>query len=92
MLMTFAPLTNSSAADLQPPESSEFKSPNIKSIDEPARASLAAEDTLAQVSATTDKDVHANPEDKVFQVPLPSAIWLMAGGLLALVLIRRRHK
>jgi len=92
MLMTFAPLINSHAANLQPSASSEFKSIEIKSIDEPARVNPAPENTLAQIIATIDSVGPKNPADKVIQVPLPSDIWLLGSGLLALVLIRRRHK
>ena len=76
MFMTFAPLINSHAADMQPSASSKFKSIEFKSIDAPAGVNQASE----------------NPADKVIRVPLPSDIWLLGSGLLALVLIRRRHK
>lgn len=92
MLMTFAPLINSHAADLQPSAGSEFKSVEIKSADAPARVNQAPENTLAQIIATIDSVGHKKPPDKVIQVPLPSDIWLLGSGLLALVLIRRRHK
>jgi hypothetical protein len=87
MLMTFAPLINSHAADLQPSAGSEFKSVEIKSADAPARVNQAP-----QIIATIDSVGHKKPPDKVIQVPLPSDIWLLGSGLLALVLIRRRHK
>jgi len=92
MLMTFAPLINSHAADMQPSASSKFKSIEFKSIDAPARVNQAPENTLAQIIATIDRVGPKNPADKVIQVPLPSDIWLLGSGLLALVLIRRRHK
>ena len=91
-LMTFAPLINSRAADLQPSASSEFKSIEIKSIDASARVNQAPENPFAPIIATIDRVGPKYPVEKVIQVPLPSDIWLLGSGLLALVLIRRRHK
>ncbi len=92
MLMTLSPICTVNATTLQKPQGSELSSIENRSIDEYAKESLASKDNLPQVKATIDKVSHEYPDDKAFQVPLPSAIWLMAGGLLALVLIRRRHK
>ena len=92
MLMTLSPICIVNATTLQKPLGSEFSFIENKGIDESAKASFTSEDTLAQVNATIDKVSHENPDSYPFKVPIPSAVWLMAGGLLALVLIRRRHK
>jgi hypothetical protein len=92
MLITLSPICTVNATTLQKPQGSEFFSIENKSIDEYAKVSFASKDSLPQVKATIDKVFHEYPDDKAFRVPLPSAVWLMAGGLMALVLIRRRHK
>jgi len=91
MLMTLSPICIVNATTLPKPRGSEFSSIENR-IDESTKISFTSEDTLAQVNATIDKVSHENPDSNPFKVPIPSTVLLMAGGLLALVLIRRRHK
>ena len=92
MLMIFAPISNSNAADLEPPLGGKFKFIKNKSVDQPAKDSFAFDNSLPQRKASFDKVTLNSLDEKIFPVPLPSTIWLMAAGVFALVLIRRRHK
>ena len=92
MLMTLAPISHSNAADLQTPPGGEFESIKNKSIDEPEEASFTSQDHLPDTIGTIDSVSPENQDDKAFEVPLPSTIWLITGGLFALVLIRRKPR
>jgi hypothetical protein len=92
ILITLTSISSSNAADLQTPTGSKQKTIKSESFAELSRADVAPTESLAQNKTSTDAVSREKPAGNAFEVPLPSAVWLMAGGLLALVLIRRRNR
>ena len=92
ILITLAPISISKAADVQTPADTGLKAIKSEKIDETYQSGVVTQESLPQNKASFNAATRDNPEANTFKVPLPSTVWLMAGGLLALLLIRRRNR
>jgi hypothetical protein len=92
ILITLTPISSSNAADLQSRTGSEQNIISGESPGKPPQAGVAPQESLAQNKASVDAASSEETVGVAFKMPLPGTLWLMAGGLLALLLIRRRNK
>ena len=92
ILTAFAPTNNICAVAVEPPATAELESFSDTRIGESAVKYAAEGERLPEKKSAAEEAGGEKPDKKPVRVPLPSSVWLMAGGLLALVLIRRNNK
>ena len=94
LLLMAGSLCHANTATLPQDDQGELVAPGDQDqkLDEYTPESPAYTDSLLQSDPATDEEAAQEPEKHLFQIPIPSSIWLMAFGLIALVVIRRRYK
>ena len=92
ILTTFAPVNHNRAAALEPPAGSWLTDAKDSRISQPDLAYVVEGERLSDTDAADVEAASENSEKNPVQVPLPSTVWLMAGGLVALILIKRRER